>query len=83
MEENLSGREKKKGLAIFKKKEIWISGIIGILIGAALIYLLGFFGVPGLGNETIASIKGKNLTENMLYKEMVLSDLLLITPFYY
>ena len=70
MEENLSGREKKKGLAIFKKKEIWISGIIGLLIGAALIYLLGLLGVPGLGNETIASIKGKNLTENMLYKEV-------------
>jgi len=69
-EENLSGREKKKGLAIFKKKEIWISGIIGILIGAALIYLLGLFGVPGLGNETIATIKTGNISKNDLYKEM-------------
>jgi len=69
-EENLSGREKKKGLAIFKKKEIWISGIIGILIGAALIYLLGLFGVPGLGNETIATIKKENISKNDLYKEM-------------
>lgn len=69
-EENLSGREKKKGLAIFKKKEIWISGIIGILIGAALIYLLGLLGVPGLGNETIATIKAGNISKNDLYKEM-------------
>lgn len=70
MEENLSGREKKKGNSIFNKKEIWISGIVGILIGATVIYLLGIFGVKGFGNETIASIKGKNLTENIVYKEM-------------
>lgn len=70
MEDNLSGREKKKGLAIFKKKEIWISGIIGILIGAALIYLLGLIGMPGLGNETIATIKTGNISKNDLYKEM-------------
>ncbi|MBQ3146053.1 MAG: peptidylprolyl isomerase [Clostridia bacterium] len=70
MEENLSGREKKKGLAIFKKKEIWISGIIGILIGAAIIYLLGILGVPGLGNETVATMKGGKISENNLYKEM-------------
>lgn len=69
-EENLSGREKKKGLVIFKKKEIWISVIIGILIGAALIYLLGLLGVPGLGNETIATIKTGNISKNDLYKEM-------------
>lgn len=69
-EENLSGKEKKKGFSIFKKKEIWISGIIGILIGAALIYLLGLFGVPGLGNETIATIKTGNISKNDLYKEM-------------
>lgn len=69
-EENLSGKEKKKGLAIFKKKEIWISGITGIVIGAALIYLLGLFGVPGLGNETIATMKSGKISENNLYKEM-------------
>lgn len=69
-EENLSGREKKKGLVIFKKKEIWISVIIGILIGAALIYLLGLLGVPGLGNKTIATIKTGNISKNDLYKEM-------------
>lgn len=69
-EEKLSGKEKKKGLSIFKKKEIWVSGIVGILIGALLIYILSILGVPGLGNETIASIKGEKLTKNELYKEI-------------
>ena len=40
MEENLRGKEKKCKLGFLKKKEIWISVIIGILIGASLIYLL-------------------------------------------
>ena len=71
-EENLSGKEKKEKnfLKIFKKKEIWISGIVGILIGGALIYLLGVIGVPGLGNETVATMKTGKITENSLYKEM-------------
>lgn len=69
-EEDLSGKEKKKAFAIFKKKEIWISGIIGLLIGAALIYILGILGVPGFGDETIAKMKTGRITENDLYKEM-------------
>lgn len=69
-EENLSGKEKGNFLKIFKKKEIWISGIIGILIGGLLIYLLGVIGVQGLGNETVATIKTGKITENNLYKEM-------------
>lgn len=71
-EENLSGKEKKEKnfLKIFKKKEIWISGIVGILIGGALIYLLGVIGVPGLGNATVATMKTGKITENSLYKEM-------------
>ena len=70
MEENLSGREKNGKLEFLNKKEIWISGIIGILIGAALIYLLGLLGVPGLGNEAIATIKTGNISKNDLYEEM-------------
>lgn len=66
-EENLSGKEKVK---IFKKKEIWISGIIGILIGGLLVYLLGVFGTPGINNEIIATVKGGMITKNTLYKEM-------------
>jgi len=67
MEENLSGKEKKERCAVFKKKEIWISGIIGILIGVALMYLLGLL---GLGNETIATVKAGKIREDDLYKEM-------------
>lgn len=69
-EENLNGNEKKKGNSIFKKKEIWISGAIGLVLGAAIICLLSILGVPGLGNETIAKYKGGRVTENSLYKEM-------------
>ena len=71
-EENLSGKEKKKGTFLkgLKKKEVWISLIIGILIGGILIYVLGILGVPGLGNEIVATMKKGNLTENKLYKEM-------------
>lgn len=69
-EENLSGNEKKKGNSMFKKKEIWISGAVGLVLGAAIICLLSILGVPGLGNETIAKYKGGKVTENSLYKEM-------------
>ena len=70
MEENLSGKEKNSKLGFLKKKEIWISGIIGILIGAALIYLLGLAGVSGLGNDIIATSKAGDITKNDLYNEM-------------
>lgn len=69
-DENLSGKEKNKVISIFKKKEIWISGVIGLVLGAAIICLLSILGVPGLGNETIAKYKGGKVTENSLYKEM-------------
>lgn len=69
-QENLSGKEKGKFSSVLKKKEIWISGVIGIIIGGLLIYLLGIIGVPGLGNQTIATMKSGKITENSLYKEM-------------
>ena len=61
-------------ISILKKKEIWISGVIGLVLGAAIICLLSILGVPGLGNETIAKYKGGKVTENSLYKEMQKSD---------
>lgn len=71
-DDNLSGKEEKENkiLKLFKKKEIWISGIIGILIGGALIYLFVVIGIFGLGNETVATMKTGKVTENSLYKEM-------------
>ena len=69
-DENLSGKEKNKVISILKKKEIWISGVIGLVLGAAIICLLSILGVPGLGNETIAKYKGGKITEKTLYKDM-------------
>ena len=63
-EENLSGKAKKNN------KGIIISGAIGIIIGAVIVYLLVILGVPGFGNETIATVKSGKITENSLYKEM-------------
>lgn len=56
--------------SIFSKKEVWISGIIGLLLGAAIMVLLYVTGVPGFGNETIATVKGGSIKQNELYKEM-------------
>lgn len=60
--------EKKK--SIFKKKEIWISVIIGIIIGACLLFAIQL--IPGIGKVggTIVSSKAGNVTENDLYKQM-------------
>lgn len=63
-------KDEKKKVNFLKKKEIWISGIVGLVIGGLLIYLLGILGVPGLGNETIAKFKGGKIDQNDLYKEM-------------
>ena len=67
-EENLSGKEKKRNP--LANKGIIISGIIGLIIGAALVYVLVVLGISGFGNETIATMKSGKVTENSLYKEM-------------
>ena len=59
--------------SIFGKKEVWISGLIGIVIGIALLYLLEL--VPAIGNkltsgEIIATSKIGKVTERNLYKQM-------------
>lgn len=61
--------EKVKG-NLFKKKEVWISLLIGLVIGGLLIFLLGTFGIMKMGNEAIATFKGGKITEDTLYKEM-------------
>lgn len=63
-EENLSKKAKKNN------KGIIISGVIGLIIGAVLVYILVMLGVPGFGNETIATMKSGKVTEKTLYKEM-------------
>ena len=66
---NLSGREQKD--CIFKKKEIWISGAIGLILGAVLIYVFTVLGIFGLTQEkTLASFKGGKITDNELYNEI-------------
>lgn len=68
MEEKVVKEEKKK--SIFSKKEVWISGIVGLLLGAIIMVLLYVAGVPGFGNKTIATVKGGSIKQNELYKEM-------------
>lgn len=67
MEEKVIKEEKK---SIFSKKEVWISGIIGLLLGAIIMVLLYVAGVPGFGNQKIATVKGGSIKQNELYKEM-------------
>ena len=67
MEEKVIKEGKK---SVFAKKEVWISGIIGLLLGAAIIILLYVIGVPGFGNETIATVKGKSIKKNDIYNEI-------------
>jgi len=67
-QDNLSGKEK---TCIFKKKEIWISGIIGLVLGAVLIYVFAVLGILGLSQDkTLISFKGGKVTENDLYNEI-------------
>lgn len=70
-EENVIKEEKK---SVFAKKEVWISGVIGLLLGAIIMFLLYIAGVPKFGNETIATVKGGNVKKNDLYNEMKKSD---------
>ena len=70
-QDNLSGKEKKKKISIFKKKEIWISGVIGLILGAVLIYVFAALGILGLNQDkTLISFKGGKVTEKDLYNEI-------------
>ena len=68
MKEEKVIKEEKK--SIFSKKEVWISGIVGLLLGAAIMVLLYITGVPGFGNERIATVKGGSIKKNDIYNEM-------------
>ena len=73
MKEKNSKKEeavKTKKFDLFKKKEIWISGVIGLVLGGVLIYLLGIAGFPGLGHESVISFKGGNVRKNQIYSEL-------------
>lgn len=63
-------KEKKDLLKVLKKKEVWISAIVGAVIGALIILLLVIFGVLGNRNGTVATVKGGKVKENDLYVEM-------------
>ena len=68
-------KQEKKTVNFFKKKDFWISCIIGIIIGAGLMFLLGLVGFPGLGHKTIVKYKGGKLTQDDIYKEMYKYDI--------
>ena len=70
-QDDLSGKEKKKVVTIFKKKEIWISGAIGLILGAVLIYVFAVLGIFGLNQDkSIVLFKGGKVTENELYNKI-------------
>lgn len=68
MEENVIKEEKKK--SVFSKKEVWISGIIGLLLGSAIMVLLYVVGILGFGNKNVLTVKGGSIKQNELYKEI-------------
>lgn len=70
-QDNLSGREKGKLISIFKKKEIWISGVIGLVLGVLVIYLFAVLGIFGLSqNKTLVTFKNGKVTQSDLYNEI-------------
>ena len=69
MEDDIIKKEKKTP-EFLKKKEVWISVVTGIIIGAILMYLLGIMGFPGLGHSTVVTFKGGRLTQSSINNEM-------------
>ncbi|MBO4815833.1 MAG: peptidylprolyl isomerase [Clostridia bacterium] len=62
--------EEEKKKSILKKKEIWISIIIGIIIGAGLLFAIQLIPDVGKIGGTIVSSKAGNVTKNDLYDQM-------------
>lgn len=62
--------KKEKKSSYFKKKEVWFSGIVGLVIGAGLVFLLIFLGLPEFGYETVVKFKGGRITQQTLFKEL-------------
>ena len=66
--------ENKKNVSCFAEKEVWISLIIGIVIGALLLYLLTL--IPAIGkrigtsNKTVLKTKNGNIKQEELFQEM-------------
>ena len=66
--------------AIFKRKEIWITGVIGLVLGAALLYLLMFTNVIKIAEikrksiikeiETVVTVGDSEINSQKLYEEM-------------
>ena len=70
-QDNSNGKEKKQIFSFFRKKEIWISGLIGLVLGAVLIYVFAVLGILGLNKDkTLLSFQGGEVTQNDLYNEL-------------
>lgn len=66
-----TNKENKPFKKLFSKKEIWLAGGVGLILGGLIVFLLGVFGVPGLGgNESVVSFKGGKVSKNELYSDM-------------
>ena len=64
----MENQEKKVGF--FKRKELYIGGIIGIAIGVGIFFLLSCLGIIGFGNKTIVSLKSGKIDQKDLYNQM-------------
>lgn len=80
-EENLRGKEKSNFLKVFKKKEIWISLVAGLVLGGVLIYILISTNIVKVAkvekvsiikekNETVLKVNNDKITSNEVYQEM-------------
>lgn len=56
--------------SIFKRKEIYITAIVGILMGVLIIYLLSATGLIELNKKIIAKTNAGDVTEHTVYEEI-------------
>lgn len=66
--ENREGRVEKEN--IFKRKEIYITAIVGVLMGALIIYLSSATGIIELNKKVIAKTNAGDVTEHTVYEEI-------------
>ena len=69
-EENMKKKDN-----FLKKKEVWISGIIGLVLGVGIMCLMALLGLPNFGHEVVAKFKGGKITEAEVYDYMEKYDI--------
>ena len=71
MEEEIKKEgNKEKKVNFLCKKEVWISGLIGLVIGAGIMCIIALLGLPNFGHEVVAKFKGGKITKAQVYNYM-------------